>query len=79
MICPICEHDQIYTAYNCSNCGKWSLKDEPRENYYCKNKRCEGVRLVRKEKEEIEEILAEEGKFPREFKSKKKKFSILDV
>ncbi len=79
MICPICEHDQIYTAYNCSNCRKWSLKDEPGENYYCKNKKCEGVRLVRKERDEIEEILAKEGKFPREFKSKKKKFTILDI
>jgi hypothetical protein len=79
IICPICEHDQIYAAYNCSNCGKWSLKDEPGENYYCQNKRCEGVRLVRKDKEEIEQILAEEGKIPREFESKQKKFSILDV
>ncbi|MFX0038492.1 MAG: S8 family serine peptidase [Candidatus Heimdallarchaeota archaeon] len=78
IICPVCEHDQIYAAYNCSNCGNWTLKDEPGQNYYCKNKKCEGVRLVRKDKEEIEEILAEEGKFPREFKSKKKKFSILD-
>ena len=78
IICPICEHDQIYAAYNCSNCGKWSMKDEPGENYYCKNKWCEGVRLIRKEKEEIEKILAQEGIFPREFKSKKKKFSILD-
>ncbi|MFW9969507.1 MAG: S8 family serine peptidase [Candidatus Odinarchaeota archaeon] len=79
IICPICEHDQIYAAYNCSNCGKWSFKNEPGENYYCKNKKCEGVRLIRKQKEEIEEILAQEGKFPREFKNKKKKFSILDT
>ncbi|MFW9820335.1 MAG: Ig-like domain-containing protein, partial [Candidatus Thorarchaeota archaeon] len=78
IMCPICEHDQIYTAYNCLNCGKWSFKDEPGENYYCKNKKCAGVRLVRKEKDEIEEILAKEGKFPRDFESKKKKFSILD-
>ncbi len=78
IMCPVCEHDQIYTAYNCLNCGKWSLKDEPGENFYCKNKKCEGVKLVRKEKEDIEEILAKEGKFPRDFESKKKKFSILD-
>ncbi|MFX0006048.1 MAG: S8 family serine peptidase [Promethearchaeota archaeon] len=79
IMCPVCEHDQIFVAYNCLNCGKWSLKDEPGENYYCKNKKCEGVRLVRKEKDEIEGILAKEGKFPRDFESKKKKFSILDL
>ncbi|MFX1377992.1 MAG: S8 family serine peptidase [Promethearchaeota archaeon] len=79
IMCPICEHDQIYAAYNCSNCGRWFLKDAPGENYYCKNKKCKGVRLIRKEKEEVEAILAEEGKFPREFKSKKKKFSVLDI
>ncbi|MFX1504376.1 MAG: hypothetical protein ACFFDH_25680, partial [Promethearchaeota archaeon] len=78
IMCPNCEHDQIYAAYNCPNCGKWSWKDEPGENYYCKNKKCEGVRLIRREKEEIKELLANEGKFLREFKSKKKKFSVLD-
>ncbi|UCC19453.1 MAG: hypothetical protein JSV62_15345, partial [Promethearchaeota archaeon] len=78
IMCPICEHDQIYAAYNCSNCGKWSWKDEPGENYYCKNKKCEGVRLIRREKEEIQEFLSKEGIILREFKSKKKKFSILD-
>ncbi|MFX1387606.1 MAG: S8 family serine peptidase [Promethearchaeota archaeon] len=78
IICPVCEHDQIYVAYNCPNCGKWFFKDEPGENYYCKSKTCEGVRLIRKEKEEVQEILAKEGKFPRKFKSKVKKFSILD-
>ncbi|MFX0021096.1 MAG: S8 family serine peptidase [Candidatus Hermodarchaeota archaeon] len=78
-ICPVCEEDQIYASYHCSNCKKWTFKDEPGENYYCKNKKCQGVRLVRKEKEEIEEILAKEGKFPREFKRKNKKFSILDI
>jgi hypothetical protein len=78
IICPVCEYDQIYTAYNCLNCKKWSFKDKPGENYYCKNKNCEGVRLIRREIEEVQEILAKEGKFPREFKSKSKKFSILD-
>jgi hypothetical protein len=78
IMCPVCDRDQIYAAYNCSNCGRWYWKDEPGENYYCKNKKCEGVRLVRKEKEEIKEILTNEGKILREFKSKKKKFSILD-
>ncbi|MFX1389324.1 MAG: S8 family serine peptidase [Promethearchaeota archaeon] len=78
IICPICDHDQIYAAYNCPNCKNWFFKDEPNENYYCKNKTCEGVRLIRRDKEEIHEILAKEGKFPREFKRKTKKFSILD-
>ena len=79
IICPVCEHDQIYATYICSNCGKLHLKDEPGENYYCKNKTCEGVRLIRREKEDIQELLAKEGKVLREFKKKKKKFSILDV
>ena len=78
IMCPICEHDQIYAAYNCPNCGRWSWKDEPSENYYCKNKKCEGVRLIRKGKEEIQELLAKEGKILRKFEQKKKKFSILD-
>ena len=79
MMCPVCGHDQIYIAYNCPNCGKWYWKDEPGENYYCKNKKCEGVRLIRREKDEIQALLAKEGKILREFKSKKKKFSILDI
>jgi hypothetical protein len=78
IICPVCEHDQIYAAYLCENCKKWTWKDEPGENYYCKNKTCEGVRLVRREKEEIQKLLAKEGKILRKFKSKEKKFSILD-
>ena len=53
--------------------------EEPGENYYCKSKTCEGVRLVRHEKEDIQEILAKEGKFLRKFKSEKKKFSVLDI
>ena len=79
IICPVCEHDQIYATYICSNCGKIYFKDEPGENYYCKNKTCEGVRLIRRKKEDIQELLAKEGKILREFKSKKKKFSILDI
>ncbi len=78
-MCPVCEHDQIYSAYLCENCKKWYFKDEPGENYYCKNKTCEGVRLIRREREEIREILAKEGKVLKKFKSKKKKFSILDI
>ncbi|MFW9826102.1 MAG: S8 family serine peptidase [Candidatus Thorarchaeota archaeon] len=78
IICPVCEHDQIYAAYNCLNCKKWFFKEEPGENYYCKNKNCEGVRLVRRDIEDVKEILAKEGKFPREFKSKNNKISVLD-
>lgn len=78
IICPTCEHDQIYAAYNCTNCKKWFFKEEPGENFYCKNKTCEGVRLIRRHKEDIQEILAKDGKFPRKFKSKTTKFSILD-
>ena len=78
IICPVCEHDQIYAAYNCENCGRWWWKDEPGENYYCKNKTCEGVRLIRRDKEDIQELLAEEGKLLRKFKRKHDKYSILD-
>ena len=78
IICPVCEHDQIWVAYKCSNCGKFYLKTEPRENYYCKNKGCKGVRLIRREKEEIQDFLSQEGKILRKFERKKKKFSILD-
>ena len=78
IICPICEHDQIYTAYFCSNCNKLYLKGEPGKNYYCKNKGCIGVRLIPREKEEIQEFLAQEGRILRKFEKKRDKFSILD-
>ena len=78
IICPICDHDQIFAAYLCENCKKWYFKDEPSEKYYCKNKRCEGIRLIRRDKEEVQEILAKEGRILRKFDTKKKKFSILD-
>ncbi|MFX1323697.1 MAG: S8 family serine peptidase [Promethearchaeota archaeon] len=78
IMCPNCDHDQIYSAYFCSNCGKRYLKDEPSENYYCKNKTCEGVRLIRKEKDEIQNFLAQKGIVLRKFEKKKRKFSILD-
>jgi len=77
-MCPKCDHDQIYIAYNCINCGKWYFKDKPGENFYCKNKKCRGVRLVRREIEEIKELLKEKGIFLRKFEYKNKKFSILD-
>ncbi|MHA1105863.1 MAG: S8 family serine peptidase [Promethearchaeota archaeon] len=77
-ICPNCEHDQIYVAYNCLNCGKWYYKDEPGENYYCKNKNCKGVRLIRREKQEVKEILANEGKVLKKYRKNDEKFSVLD-
>ena len=77
-ICPVCEHDQIYAAYNCLNCRKWYFKDEPGDNYYCPNKKCKGIKLVRREIEEVKEILGNKGTFLREFHQRKSKFSILD-
>lgn len=77
-LCPVCNHDQIYAAYHCINCQKWYFKDEPSENYYCKNKKCEGVRLVRREKEEIRTILNQKGKHLRKYEIRNRKFSILD-
>jgi len=78
IICPVCERDQIYATYICQNCGKTYFKDEPGENFYCKNKTCGGVRLFRREKEDIQDILAKKGVFLRVFKKKSNKFSILD-
>ncbi|MHA1660534.1 MAG: Ig-like domain-containing protein, partial [Promethearchaeota archaeon] len=77
MMCPVCDHDQIYVAYNCMNCNKWFFKDEPGEGYYCKT--CEGVRLIRRTKEDIQDILAQEGKILRKFERKQKKFTIFDL
>lgn len=78
IICPVCEHDQIFAAYNCENCGRWWWKDEPGEGYYCKNKTCQGIRLVRREKEDIQNLLAKDGIFLRKFKIKRRRYSILD-
>jgi hypothetical protein len=78
IICPLCEHDQIYMAYNCYNCGKWYFKDEPRDNYLCKNRKCKGVKLVRRELKEVKEILGNKGIYLRKYELKKKKFSILE-
>ncbi len=77
-MCPVCEHDQIFIAYNCINCGKWYFKDEPSSEYYCKNNSCKGVRLINREKQEIQNILNKEGIFLRKYEPKKRKFSILD-
>jgi len=78
MVCPKCDHDQIYVAYNCINCNKWYFKDEPGENFYCKDKKCKGVRLISREIEEVRNLLKENGTFLRKFEYKSKKFSILD-
>ncbi len=105
IMCPLCNNDQIYVAYNCMNCNKWTFKDETKEDYYCHkcakfekikdinkknfkryrkkekilNKR-ESVRLIRREMNEITEILEKEGKILRKFESKKKsKIDILDL
>ena len=78
IICPYCEHDQIYAAYNCIHCGKWWWKDEPGENYYCKSKSCKGIRLIRRDKKDIQKLLAQKGKILRKFDMKRKKFSILN-
>jgi hypothetical protein len=77
-ICPICERDQLYIGYNCINCGKWYFKDDPDEDFYCKNSKCAGVKLIKRELNEIKDILGNEGIFLREYKLKKKGFSILD-
>ena len=78
-LCPVCNHDQIYAAYHCINCQKWYFKDEPSENYFCKNKKCEGVRLVRREKGEIKAVLNEKGIYLRKYEPGNRKFSILDL
>ncbi|MHA1478170.1 MAG: hypothetical protein ACTSPU_08220, partial [Promethearchaeota archaeon] len=77
-LCPVCDHDQIYVAYHCLNCQKWYFKNEPSDDYYCKNKKCEGVRLVRRKKEEIRHILNQKGNLLRKYEIRNKKFSILD-
>jgi DNA-directed RNA polymerase subunit RPC12/RpoP len=77
IVCPNCQRDEVYVAYNCINCGKWTLKDKPSTDYKCPN--CEGVKLVRRDKEEIEEILgSKKRKVLQEFNKKKDKFSLLD-
>lgn len=77
-ICPNCGHDQIFAAYNCLNCGKWYFKDELGDNYFCKSKTCKGVRLIRREIQEVKDILAKEGKILKKYKKKDQKFSVLD-
>ncbi|MFW9951625.1 MAG: hypothetical protein ACFFKA_16035, partial [Candidatus Thorarchaeota archaeon] len=77
-ICPICEHDQIYAAYNCINCNKWYFKDEPGDNYFCTNKKCKGIKLIKRELDEVKDILGGKGIFLRKYYHKRSKFSILD-
>ena len=77
-LCPVCGNDRIYAAYLCINCQKWYFKNEPSEDYYCKNKKCEGIRLIRREREEIKHNLNQKGTLLRKYEIKNKKFSILD-
>jgi hypothetical protein len=100
IMCPICDRDQIYAAYNCQSCNKWYHFDSPGEENYCPkcspvevveserrigkkkkevNKRL-GIRLIRREIEDVEEVLAKKGKFLREFnlERRERKYSILD-
>ncbi len=75
IICPICEKDQIYAAYNCINCDKWYFKDKPDTNYYCDE--C-NIKLLKQDKEIIENLIHEKGKILQEYTKKKDQFSILD-
>jgi hypothetical protein len=69
IICPSCGRDQIYAAYKCLSCGRWYFKDEPGE-YYCKT--CDGVKLIRRDKEEVQEIIGKEKrKVLQEFEGEK--------
>ena len=77
-ICPRCDRDQLFVAYNCLNCGKWYFKDEPGDNYYCKNKSCKGIKLIRREVDDIKRILESEGIKLRKDEFRRKKYSILD-
>ncbi|TXT58067.1 MAG: conserved exported protein of unknown function [Promethearchaeota archaeon] len=76
IVCPNCNRDEIYVAYNCLNCGEWVYKDEPSNDYECPN--CEGIKLVRRDKEEIQELLGDKKKkVLQDFDKKKDKFSLL--
>ncbi|MHA1146743.1 MAG: S8 family serine peptidase [Promethearchaeota archaeon] len=35
IMCPVCDHDQIYAVYNCVNCHRWYRFETPSEEYYC--------------------------------------------
>lgn len=65
IICPSCGRDQIYAAYKCLNCGRWYFKEKPGV-YYCKE--CDGIKLIKREKEEMQEIIG------RKYKKVLKKF-----
>jgi DNA-directed RNA polymerase subunit RPC12/RpoP len=77
IVCPNCQRDEVYVAYNCINCGEWTHKNEPGTDYECSN--CAGVKLVRRDKKEIKEILgSQKRKVLQEFNKKKDKYSLLD-
>jgi DNA-directed RNA polymerase subunit RPC12/RpoP len=75
IICPNCGRDQLYAAYNCINCEKWYFKDTPNEDYICNS--C-NVKLLKQDKEMLQDLIHEKGKILREYKKKKEDFSILD-
>ncbi len=77
IMCPTCKRDDIYVAYNCMNCGKWNFRDEPRNDHFCD--KCNDIKLLRRSKEEINEILLEKGKIPKPFEKSRDKISILDL
>ncbi|MFO7797131.1 MAG: S8 family serine peptidase, partial [Promethearchaeia archaeon] len=75
IICPSCGRDQIYVAYKCYNCGKWYFKEEPGE-YYCE--KCDETQLIRRDRKEMEEIIAREHKkVLKKFEVKKSKQQII--
>lgn len=79
IMCPVCNSDRVYAAYNCMVCGKWYEKEEPGFDYHCKNKSCQNARLIRREREDVEKILGEEGKEVKPFEIKKGKYDILSL
>jgi len=75
IICPNCKRDQVYAAYNCINCGKWYFKDRPGDDYYCE--KC-NIKLLKQDKEVMEDLINKKGKILKKYAKKKDKFSILD-
>lgn len=52
-MCPNCDTDQLYFAYHCPMCNKWTIKDEPGK-YNCK--KCK-IKLIKSKKEDVKTIL----------------------
>jgi len=53
-MCPTCNTDQLYLAYQCPLCKKWEFKDDPGD-YECK--KCK-IRMAKLSKEEIKKEIA---------------------